>query len=100
VSGSSLLARTPQNQQQCLSAFGTGLVSRLHYHNPLFYSPLTLSVASPSTFKITCESTLPPACVTIARSTPGAVLKDNQRIAALFVTLGYLASSNRLTIAT
>mmetsp|Transcript_18830 Transcript_18830/g.61423 ORF Transcript_18830/g.61423 Transcript_18830/m.61423 type:complete len:843 (+) Transcript_18830:58-2586(+) len=78
VGGSSLLARTPQNQQQCLSAFGTGLVSRLHYHNPLFYSPLTLSVASPSTFKITCESTLPPACVTIARSTPGAVLKDNQ----------------------
>lgn len=66
------------NPQQHGFTFGGGLNSSSRFHNSAFYSPLILSVASPSMFKITCESPLPPTCITIARSTPGAVLNDSQ----------------------
>lgn len=41
-------------------------------HSSMYWSPLTLSVASPSTFKVTCESALPPAALRQIKATAGA----------------------------
>lgn len=42
-------------------------------HNTLYFAPLTLSVASPSTFKVSCDGPLAPGAVEVARTTPGAI---------------------------
>ncbi|KAJ8603609.1 hypothetical protein CTAYLR_004837 [Chrysophaeum taylorii] len=66
-----------QARQQLYGSGGAGGVVQggglVHQSALYYYSPLTLSVASPTTFKVTCEGALAPAAAEVARSTPGAI---------------------------
>mmetsp|Transcript_21390 Transcript_21390/g.63938 ORF Transcript_21390/g.63938 Transcript_21390/m.63938 type:complete len:768 (+) Transcript_21390:188-2491(+) len=63
-------APRPQHQQLRQALYG-GSMPQGWMH----YAAVTLSVASPKTFKVNCETQLPPACLGVIQRTPGAVKK-------------------------